>query len=240
MTKPRAATRSAPAAKPEAAAKPRPAAKPKAAPKPRAAKVAAPRNPGANIALVNASSRGDLAAVKRALAAGASVSSADAVTGYTALHHAAAQGHLAMIELLLEAGAPVEAPLRNARSTPLCCAVSGNHHAAVEALLRAGAKTDLIHGRIQATPLHDAAMGEDPRSVELLLAAGASPDLPSKGGLTALQQVVRMAGSLDRAAVTAIVRALLAAGADRVRARRELHPDLDASDPDLGYLLQLL
>ncbi|MCU0654399.1 MAG: ankyrin repeat domain-containing protein [Polyangiaceae bacterium] len=201
---------------------------------------AASANPRADQDLRNASSRGDLAAVKKALAAGASPASKDPASGYTALHDAAAQGNLPVIAALLEAGAPLEAPLRNARSTPLCKAVEDRQHDAIKVLLQAGAKVDVIHGRSSWTPLHDAVMNEDVESVRLLLAAGASPELPSQGGFTPLQQLVHMAESMDRKTVTAIVKALLAAGVDPASALKNLHPSVDASDPDVGYLFSLL
>lgn len=200
----------------------------------------APRNREVDAALVNAACRGDHTGALQALAAGAAPNSADPTTGYTALHYAAQRGDLVLMAALLGAGANVEAALRNARSTPLCSAVTGKQHGAVEALLRAGAQPNLLHGRLEWTPLHDAVMALDGRSVELLLAGGAAPDLPSKHGLTALGQLVRMAGSFERAAVEPIVRALLASGADPVSAREQLHPALTEADPDLGYVVAML
>jgi hypothetical protein len=90
-------------------------------------------------------------------------------------------------------------------------------------------------------PLHEAAINEDPKTVALLLAAGAKPDFPNKYGRTALEQVVSMAGSLDKKAVTAIVRALVAAGADAKRGMKELATGSDGEvDEDVAYVAPLL
>jgi cell wall assembly regulator SMI1 len=201
----------------------------------------APGNPKHDMALRLAADQGDAAAVKRALAAGAAVASADRTTGHTALHNAAMQGHLPIVKLLLAAGAPIEAELKNARTTPLGKAIDGQYHAVVRALLDAGARTEILYGRTQMAPLHEAAINEDPKTVALLLAAGAKPDFPNKYGRTALEQVVSMAGSLDKKAVTAIVRALVAAGADAKRGMKELATGSDGEvDEDVAYVAPLL
>ncbi len=83
-------------------------------------------------------------------------------------------------------------------------------------------------------------MNEDAASVELLLAAGANPDVPCKFGRTALARVVAMAGSLDEESVAAIVSALVAAGADRAKGRKELNRVGGGIDHKLAYLEPLL
>jgi ankyrin repeat protein len=208
------------------------AAKPGVAAKP----VKASSRATSDVALRVAADQGNVAAVKRALAEGAAVGSADRSTGHTALHNAAMQGHLPVVKLLLAAGAPIEAELKNARTTPLGEAIYGMHHAVVRVLLNAGARTEIIYGRTQMTPLHEAAINEDPRTVALLLAAGAKPDF----GRTALVQIVSMAGSLDKKAVTAVVRALVAAGADPAPGMKELLRFGGEVDEDRAYVEPLL
>lgn len=196
-------------------------------------------NPKADFALRVAADLGDVAAVKRALANGAAVASADRTTGYTALHSAAGQGHLPIVRVLLAAGAPIDAEVKNARTTPLGMAIYDQQHEVIKVLLDAGARTDILYGRTQMSPLHNAAINEDPRSVELLLAAGADPDFRNKNRVTPLTQMISMAGSLGEKAVTAIARALLAAGADRAAALQKV--PLGVGDEEtVAYLTHLL
>ena len=78
---------------------------------------------------------GDLAAVRRALAAGADVDALDqGPDGVTPLHLAAALGNVPVILALLEAGASVDAASDYHRFTPLHYAAKGGRAAAVAAL----------------------------------------------------------------------------------------------------------
>lgn len=165
-------------------------------------------------ALRAAAATGNLAGVKRALERGAQIGGADKPTGYTALHLAAQNGHASIVRLLLARGAPIEAALVAAKSTPLALAVQDRRRRIVSLLLDAGANPNVLHGRLRTSPLHEAADADDEKLVALLLAAGAKPNLKNGDGATVLQQVVWLAGERKQARAIAMVRALLAGGAD--------------------------
>lgn len=181
-------------------------------------------------ALRAAAEMGDLAGVKRALEQGAQIGGADKTTGYTALHLAARDGHASVVKLLLARGAPIEAALAAAKSTPLALAVQDRRRRIVSLLLDAGANPNVLHGRLRTSPLHDAADAEDEKLVALLLAAGANPNLKNGDGATVLQQFIWLAGERKKARAIAMVRALLAGGADPKPALKRGVMGLDPND----------
>src|SRR4051812_41114582 len=97
----------------------------------------------ADRALLDATKRGDVTAVKAALKQGADVNAAQG-DGLTALHLAAQEGNLEITKVLLAAKANVEAKTKIGDYTPLHLAASGAHLTVVQALLAAGAKPGAV------------------------------------------------------------------------------------------------
>jgi ankyrin repeat protein len=159
-------------------------------------------------ALLDATRRGDVVAVRSLLREGADPNMAQG-DGLTVLHVAAQEGNLEIAELLLDAGAKVEAKTRIGGYTPLHLAGGGAHTAVVSALLAAGANTRGVTTTTGVTPLHLAAKamnGED--AVRAMLKRGAPVNAQeSAAGQTALM----FAASYGRSAA---VRELLSHGAD--------------------------
>jgi len=161
--------------------------------------------------LLRAAWEGNLAGVRRLLAAGADPDQAVPRLG-TPLILASAQGHRDVVAALLAAGAD---PARAERSgerpadlqrTPLGAAARQGDPEVVRRLLAAGAPVDLAP-RGDATPLMNAAERGHRDVVEALLDAGADPKAVVVGDGTPLIAAAR-GGDPD------IVRRLLAAGAD--------------------------
>ena len=107
-------------------------------------------------ALLEATKRGDVAAVKSLLRDGADPNVAQG-DGLTPLHLAAQEGRLEIAEILLGAGANVEAKTRIGDYTPLHLASGGAHASVVNALIEAGADPGAVTTRTGVTPLHFAA-----------------------------------------------------------------------------------
>ena len=164
--------------------------------------------PAADSPLLDATKRGDEAAVRSLLAEGADPNVAQG-DGLTALHLAAQAGNLEIAELLLAGGAKVEAQTRIGGYTALHVASQGAHGAVVSVLLAAGANAGAVTTTTGVTPLHLAAKamdGED--AVKALLEHGAPVNAQeSSAGQTALM----FAASHGR---TASVRELLSHRAD--------------------------
>ena len=164
--------------------------------------------PAADSPLLDATKRGDEAAVRSLLAEGADPNVAQG-DGLTALHLAAQAGNLEIAELLLAGGAKVEAQTRIGGYTPLHLASQGAHGAVVSVLLAAGGNAGAVTTTTGVTPLHLAAKamdGED--AVKALLEHGAPVNAQeSSAGQTALM----FAASHGR---TASVRELLSHRAD--------------------------
>ena len=164
--------------------------------------------PAADSPLLDATTRGDVAAVRSLLAEGADPNLAQG-DGLTALHLAAQEGNLEIAEILLGAGAMVEAQTRIGGYTALHLASRRAHGSVVSALLEAGANPGAVTTTTGVTPLHLAAKamnGED--AVRSLLEHGAPPNAQeSSAGQTALM----FAASHGR---TASVRVLMNHGAD--------------------------
>jgi ankyrin repeat protein len=133
----------------------------------------------------------------------------------TPLMWAAYRNDLPMIRMLLERGADANKVI--AFGTPLTQAAWHDSLEATEALIAAGAKVDVKDPFAGFTPLHWAAGSEAPRAdlVKLLLAQDA--DANAKGGehvgaFALTPQTPRLIA--ERRGHTAIVEALIAAGAD--------------------------
>jgi ankyrin repeat protein len=159
-------------------------------------------------ALLDATKRGDVAAVRSLLSEGANPNAAQG-DGLSALHLAAQGGHLEIAELLIDARANVEAETRIGAYTPLHLASGGARTPVVRALIDAGANTGAVSSTTGATALHLAAKAlNGERVVKLLLGKGVLVDArESQGGQTALM----LAAAHGR---TASVRELLSHGAD--------------------------
>ena len=159
-------------------------------------------------ALLDASRRGDVAAVRSLLKEGADPNSVQG-DGLTALHLAAQTGNLEVVRVLLRAGARVDAQTRIGAHTPLHLASQGAHSDVVKALLSAHADVAAITTTSGVTPLHLAAAAiHGEVVVKELLEAGAPVDaIESVAGQTPLM----FAASAGRAEA---VRELLRHGAD--------------------------
>ena len=90
-------------------------------------------------ALLEASRKGNIEAVKQHLAAGADVN-AKVKTGSTPLHFAAGYGRKEIVELLIAEGADVNAK-KNSGRTPLDHAITGKHPETADLLRKHGGKT---------------------------------------------------------------------------------------------------
>jgi ankyrin repeat protein len=148
-------------------------------------------------AFVDACERGDLDAVREALARDPRLARATHPrkphTGWTGLHGAAARGHLAIVRLLLEQGADPNAREAGDHTIPLHWAAAHGHVDVMRALLDAGAD---VHG---AGDLHEgevigwATAHPHPESLRLLIDRGARHHIFSAiavGDLTLIRQVV--------------------------------------------------
>jgi hypothetical protein len=89
--------------------------------------------------------RGDVIALRTALADGANVSEEDS-QGWTPLFHAAAKGNLAILRALIDAGADVNHGVQTG-FTALYAAVLGGHLEIAKELLKTGARAVPIQGR---------------------------------------------------------------------------------------------
>ena len=159
-------------------------------------------------ALLDATKRGDVVAVKAALKQGADVNAAQG-DGLTALHLAAQEGNLEIVKVLLGAKANVNAKSKIGEYTPLHLAASGAHLDVTLALLAAKADPGAVTTTTGVTPLHLAAKALNGEAVvKALLEKGAPANAKeTSSGQTALM----FAAAYGRAAA---VKELLAHGAD--------------------------
>ena len=154
--------------------------------------VVAPVPAFADEALFAAARKGDVAAVRERLAAGADVN-AKTPYGATALSFASEKGHLDVVRELLKAKADPNVKDTFYQATPMTWALSKNHTAIVIALLEGGSnqaedvlttaatqgKADLVeaalkHGKPKQDKLDDAlAAAKDAKVIDLLEKAGA-------------------------------------------------------------------
>lgn len=161
--------------------------------------------------LHDAARAGDTAALRQALAAGASANATDA-WGRTPLIVALQQGRQAAVEALVEAGADVRATDAWGR-TPLMVAAQMKNTAAVRLLIARGSPIDAAN-RNDITPLIAATQSGNADAVQALITAGASVDAEDNLGWTALMWAVYRRDE-------ALVRTLLAAGADPAHEARD-------------------
>ena len=130
------------------------------------------RVPSKKPVVADAAERGDVAAVKKAIANGDDVNAAQG-DGMTALHWAADRGDTAMTTALLNAHASLKARTLVGGYTPLQVASkAGNGHVVV-ALVKAGSDVNAT-SLTGATALHMAAASGDPTAIDALLDAGAN------------------------------------------------------------------
>ena len=144
-------------------------------------------NPKSDIALINAAKRGNIEAVKSALADGADMNANDA-DGWTALHQSAFYGPKEVVELLITRGANLNAKEKDGW-TPLDQAAYGGNKEIAELLITKGADVNTKNNR-EMTPLHHASIKGHKEVVELLILRGADVNAKvafgSKRGLTSL------------------------------------------------------
>lgn len=141
--------------------------------------------------LIEAVQAGNVAEVRRMLAAGADVNSRDEA-GATLLMQAAQAGNLAMVEAVIDAGADVNAS--DERGWTALVKAVYNHEQkrgfgdVVRALIEAGANIEVAIG-YGVRPLMLAAGYGETDVVAALLEAGADPLARNDGGYTALMMV---------------------------------------------------
>jgi ankyrin repeat protein len=160
-------------------------------------------------ALIELAKTGDLAGVRRLLAATPALASARTASGDSALMAALYRGHLDIVEALIATGAALDAfaaaatgqiaALQTALSrpgavreysydgwTPLHLAAFFGQLAALRLLVDAGADVRAVSTNgLTNTPLHAATAGKHADAALLLLEHGADPDATDAGGHTA-------------------------------------------------------
>ena len=138
-----------------------------------------------DLALFDALTKGDVAAVKAALAAGGSVVARDK-TGYAALGYAATLGNIEAIQVLLDAHAELELPQGPGGFTPLMSAAGAGQVEAMKLLLAKGANLRAAPppgwGPLAAAAL----MSGKVAAVKVLLDAGADANAKDALELTPL------------------------------------------------------
>ena len=93
-----------------------------------------------DIALIDATEKGNIEAVKQAIADGADVNAKNDEHGMIPLHYAALDGHKEIVELLIANGADVNAKKANGE-TPLDWANAGDKKEIADLLRKHGGKT---------------------------------------------------------------------------------------------------
>ena len=116
-----------------------------------------PKGKAPDISIHQATSAGNIEAVKQHLASGVNVNAKGSV-GWTPLHKAAKEGHKEVAELLITKGADVNAKDNNGE-TPLHLAASEGHKEIVELLIEKGADLN-AKNVVGMTPLHYATTKE--------------------------------------------------------------------------------
>jgi Ankyrin repeats (3 copies)/Ankyrin repeats (many copies) len=129
-------------------------------------------------ALVTAATKGDIAAAKSLLAAGADSNSHD-TDGYSALNWAAYHGHLDIAKLLIDQGADVNAHGNPKRWTPLMNAAGMGHDDVAKLLVSRGADVNVLDATGAQALLWARAKARS-SLMSYLLAHGAAP-LPELG-----------------------------------------------------------
>jgi ankyrin repeat protein len=179
----------------------------------------AARAQASGTALIEAAARGDVAAVERALAAGAALEARDA-SGRSALLAATQGGHAAVARRLIERGADVNAQDQIQDSAFLLAGASGH----TEIVLAAHARADpLVLNRYGGTALIPACHHGHVETVRALLEWRGPNRVPidhvNRLGWTALLEAVILGDGGPRH--TEIVRLLIAHGANVNLADRE-------------------
>ncbi len=163
-------------------------------------------NPGkAKANIFAAAKKGDLEAVKDALASGAKVNAKNK-EGYTALLLAAEKGHAPVVKELIRAGADVESAICDEADdcdTPLTLAAKNNHVETAKALIAAGADVNVSSG-YDVTPLWSTDNAEIARA---LIAAGAEVYVGHEAGIVIIHYAA-MDGNSEK------VKALVEGGAN--------------------------
>ena len=142
------------------------------------------------MSIVRASAKGDLAQVKKLLAEGADINSADS-KGRTALIEAAWGGYIDVVKLLIEQGADVDCADMSGFS-PLMRAVEEEHVAVVTYLIQKGADVNTRGNVRGSTPLMLAAENGSIKLIELLIEHGAKINAVDQFEETALARAYRM------------------------------------------------
>lgn len=123
-----------------------------------------------NSELTSSAREGDLAAVKRALNAGADINSKDTF-GETSIMIASIYGYVDVVQLLIDNKADLDIQ-NNSGFTAMMMALSNGHVAVIKSLLEAGAKLDLFNYSGK-TVLMNAVLLGNVECVKLLLEYGA-------------------------------------------------------------------
>ena len=129
----------------------------------------------ADAQVAEAAMRGDAAAVRALIEAGADVNAALG-DGMTALHWSAERGDSDVASMLLTAGAQAESTTRLGAYRPLHLAARGGHTSVVRELLEAGATPNPGTTTGDVVPLHLAAASGSASSVAVLIEYGAEVD----------------------------------------------------------------
>lgn len=150
-------------------------------------------------ALVRYAELGDIAGVRRMLAAKADVNTVvhfnngiETVED-TPLHAAAGAGHQVIIDVLIAAGAQVNVAI-NDNETPLIHAAMNGWSKTAQALIDAGAHVDHAESYEGYTALHYAARLGREGTARVLLAANADMTIKSKNGETAEDMICAQIG----------------------------------------------
>ncbi|SVE31699.1 uncharacterized protein METZ01_LOCUS484553, partial [marine metagenome] len=150
------------------------------------------------IALSKAARTGNIAEVKKHLAAGADVNAKD-MYGDTPLHDAVKRGHREVVELLITNGADMNMQDGNGR-TPLYPATALDHREIVAILIAKGADVN-VKDDDGSTPLHKAAGLGRKEIVELLIAEDADLNAKTYSSQTPLDRAVLWAKDKPEIAV---------------------------------------
>ncbi len=142
---------------------------------------------GPRLTVFEAAAAGVPGPVRQAVDENASLATAYAPDGYTALGLASFFGHLEIVNLLLGRGAEVNAPSRNEMGVmALHSAAAAQHLAIAEVLIENGAEVNRPSAG-GSTALHRAAQNGQLAMVRLLLEHGARPDVADDEGVTPRQ-----------------------------------------------------
>jgi ankyrin repeat protein len=174
---------------------------------------------------------GDVAEVRRLIAAGADVSAANHY-GVTAMGLAAEVGHAEILSLLLKAGADADSPNPEGQTALLAVARTGNVDAA-RVLLASGARVDARETWGGQTALMWASARRHPEMMKLLIAAGA--DVNARSIARNYQRHVTAEGrpkNLDSGGFTPLLYAARENCVACVSVLLDRGADIDLPDPD--------